>query len=405
MNDVRITKRVGGLGRRFPSADMVCGLIMHGLATTDYTLGDIVTLFTPQDARDIGLDEAYDTNNSVLVFYHIKEFFRMNPNGELWLMLVDQNVTTWSDMVDITQTAYAKALLVEANGRIRVLGVAFNPDSSYNSTLSGGLDDQIVSVITKAQELAEEEYLQHRPLDVVIEGKEFNGTAGSATDLRTLDAENCSVVIAQDPDIAALDPLYAHHAALGTILGTISGAKVNENIGWVERFRVTGAGNHLKGGLSSNLRLNVYSESAQNQLNTKGYIFLRQHTGISGLYWNDSHTCTLITSDYAYIENNRTIHKGARLIREFFLPRLNSPIAVSDEGQLDKIVIDSFETLGRTALLGMSRNEEISQPADVYVDPEQNILSTSKLEVRFSLIPYGTARNIEASIGFENPSA
>ena len=40
---------------------------------------------------------------------------------------------------------------------------------------------------------------------------------------------------------------------------------------------------------------------------------------------------------------------------------------------------------------------------DVYVDPEQNILATSKLDVKFTIVPTGTARQIEATIGFSNP--
>jgi len=37
---------------------------------------------------------------------------------------------------------------------------------------------------------------------------------------------------------------------------------------------------------------------------------------------------------------------------------------------------------------------------DVFIDANQNVLTTSKLEVTVYLIPYGTARTISVTIGF-----
>lgn len=406
MADLRIIKRNGGLGRREPVLDMVSGLIQHGLAVSGkIALNEVHRLNSLPDALNLGLDAAYDAANSVLVHYHIKEFFRRNPNGELWIVLVDQSVTQWDLLVDPTQTSYAKKLLIEAGGRVRQLGVAFNPDGSYTATLAGGLDDQIQDVITQAQLLAEDEFNLGRPLEIIIEGKSFNGTAGSADDLRARNspAPDVSVVIAADLDISALDPLYAGHAALGTVLGDISAASVHENIGWVEKFRVDTNGIYTRPGLSSNLSVNSYTPSALEVLKDKGYILAKPYNSYPGVYWNDSPTCCPASSDFAFIENNRTIKKAARLVRTKLMPRVSSPVKVSEEGKLDKIVIDSFEAAGREALDPMARANEISVPADVYVDPDQDVLSTSKLEVRFSLIPMGVARTIEASIGFANP--
>ncbi|MNU07249.1 hypothetical protein D3C72_2527450 [compost metagenome] len=50
----------------------------------------------------------------------------------------------------------------------------------------------------------------------------------------------------------------------------------------------------------------------------------------------------------------------------------------------------------------MVANQEVSA-FDVYVDPKQNILSTSELKVKAEITPIGTARKIMVDLGFKNP--
>lgn len=412
LNDVTVIKRGGGLGRRNPSEDMVSGLLLHGVAVGDVFLNTPVVLYSLRDAEGRGLTRAYDVTNEVLVHYHIDEYFRINPNGELHLMLVAQTVTDWSLLVDVNQQ-YAPKLLKAAKGRIRQLGVGFNPNEDYEPTLSGGLDAQMPTVISKAQALADSEFALHRPLDIVLEGRHFNGSASAATNLRTLNAENVSIVVAQDRSpngplaiTAAWDHnLGSKHAAIGTALGTISVARVHENIGWVERFNLTGSGRFLEMGLSSGLALDSYSDTDQGTLHDKGYLFAQRHEGLPGHYWNDSHTCTELASDFAYIENNRTLNKAARLLRTALLPFLKGPLEVTTTGQIANPTAKAIEGAGFNALMQMRRDEEVSAPPDVYVNPEQNVLATSQLLVEFSLIPYATGRKITATLGFTNPAA
>lgn len=70
----------------------------------------------------------------------------------------------------------------------------------------------------------------HLYIDAVIlegVGKYINAIA-DAVDLRKLDAENVSVVIAQDPARAAKDEAYRTHAAVGSALGMLSVRYVHE---------------------------------------------------------------------------------------------------------------------------------------------------------------------------------
>jgi len=403
LNDVNVALNDGGLGRREPSLDMVCGLVTNAVSvvgglqnSTAYELKSL------NDLVALGVTASYDTTNGVLLYHTVKEFFRMNVSGTLWLYTTAQGTTMTAMM---GASGAAKSLLVAAGGVIRVLGVSLNPASGYTPTLTAGLDNTVSPAVSAAQALAEAEFTAHRPVQFIVEGRSFNGTASSALDLRTLDAENVSVVIAQDK--AAVDAAGAHAgaAAIGTLLGTVSRAKVNESVCWVERFNIQSVVDQafLTPELSSGNLVTSYSDTDLSTLNDKGYVFARVHTGLSGAYWSDSHTCKATSSDYSYIENNRVAQKAARLIRTAFLPKLGSPVLVDETtGKLDRALVTYFEGLGSQALNEMGRSGEVSG-FDVVIDPEQDILSTSQLVVRYSITPTGTARRIVNQIFFNNP--
>jgi len=397
MNDIVIDKTNGGLARKNPSGDMISGLLTQGVAVVAGLQLDIVyRLKSVKDATLLGINEAYDETNKILVFEHINEFFRVNPDGDLHVLVVDKTVEI-STMVDPLNAGYAKKLLIEAEGKIKQLGV------SFDVTLEDiGFVDLTIA-IAKAQALVDSEYTLHRPVEVILEGSGFDQT--TPLDFRSLNSKGVSVMVGQSLEVANREiesvKYYQKYAAIGTALGAISKAAVNQNIAWVEKFNLYG-GSLLSVGISG-VAINSVSDSTLETMNDTGAIFFKTHIGRSGIYFNDSHTCIAITDDYAYIENNRTIHKAVRAIRSILLPRLNSPVLVdSDTGKLSPEVIKSYENDGRRALESMLKNDEISA-LDVFVDPDQNILSTSDLKVQFSLVPTGTARQISVTIGFTNP--
>lgn len=388
LNDVIINKRSGGLGRRAPNGDMISGLLANGVAASGGAqLDTVYRLRSVQDALALKINAAYDTA-TILLYEHIAEIFRINPSCDLYLMLAAQNVT-YANLLDPAED-YATKLLREANGDIRQLAVAFNPAVAVTDTTA------LVAAIAKAQSLAVSQYAAHMPVEILLEGKGFD--PDTALPIRTRNAENITVMFGQALSVATTHPTYA---AVGTLLGAVSKARVNENIGWVQNFNMYGG--NLETAAIGGVPYHTLSQGTINTIHDNGGVFLRTHTGKAGIYFNDSHTATEITSDYAYIENNRTIHKAVRLIRQALLPRLNSPVLIDPEtGKLSPEVVKSIETEGRRALEEMLKNQEVSA-IDILVDPEQNILSTSELLVDFSLTPTGTSRQITASIGFVNP--
>ncbi len=381
------------MGRRQPEKDMVSGLLTNGVSVSGgVQLNTVYKLGSKTDAENLKIDESYDSSNNILVYEHIKEFFRINPDGTLYLLILPQSVT-YPDMVNESIPGNAMKLINEAGGDIRQLGVVYNPQTPGNWS-------DVDLAIDKAQLLAKKAEDNHKPLNIILEGKYYD--VSNPVNLRTKNAEKVSVVIGQNLAVAndSNNP-QTTYGAVGTVLGAISKARVNENIGWIEKFNLSGGGFNIAG--IQGVNIDSISQTVLDTLNDYGLIFFRTFVGISGIYVNDSHTCTDITSDYAYIENNRTIDKAIREIRAILLPRLNSPIEVdADTGQLSPEVVKSFESDGRRALERMLSAAEISD-MDVYVDPNQDILGTSELKIQFSLIPTGTARKISVTIGFTNP--
>lgn len=404
MGKLLIKRGEGGLGRRNPSQDMVSGMMLGGVAATGLALDTTSPKLTRvEDAEDLGINQAYDTANDILVYYHIKEFFRMNPSGSLYIRLTAQAANTLTKMCTPTLT-HVTNLLKDAKGEIRQVGVVLNPLTTYTPTLTAGIDADVTAAVAQAQLLANAEYDLKRPVQIVIEGREFNSTVALAGDLRALSAPDVHVTILQDLDVAATgDDINEDHAAVGTTLGVISLANVHENIGYVAKFNLADAlvSAFVNPGLSSHKAIADYEADYAN-LTAKGYLFARPYNGntvTNGLYFDDFPSCSAITSDYAYGNTRRVINKAVREVYAKLLPRVNSPILLdASTGKIEMAVAKSFEADAEDALSVMLQADEISG-MDAFVDPDQDVQTTGKIITKIAVVEVATGRTLEVEIG------
>jgi len=407
--NVTINKLNGKLGRRNPNTDAVFAMVLSAPEVAgDGNLKNGVSyaLASQKDAIAIGVTAAYDTANTVLVYHHIDRFFTRNPNATLYFLTAPQTAAL-ADMANVAN-AYAKKLLRDQQGKVKYVGIGRNPVAGYEPVLANGLDSDVVAAVANAQALYQSEFSQFRYASFLIEGRSFNGTAAAAKDLRTLTAPNVSVTIAADPAISNSNAAFAGYAALGDVLGLISLAAVSQDPGELDpafNLQNTGLGLFTTAGLSSNQDINSYVDADLDQLNDKGYIFPDVISGLPGFYLSDSHTCSAIgNNDYAYIENNRTIEKAIFLARTAILPKVKSRLKVDPStGQLEDDDRKALETTGKKALEKMQDDGDISGGIDCYVDPEQNVLATSNVNVEIAFTPLSIGRQIVISIGFSNP--
>jgi Protein of unknown function (DUF2586) len=391
----------GGLGRRSPQDDSICGFIATGVAAGSVTLGNPYALNSIQDLIDLGISAAYDEDNEVFVYEHIKEVFGMNPNATVWFMLVAQSVA-YEDLVDPTNANTAIKLINASNGTIRQLAASFNPTAAIDYE-----NPDLPSVVAMAQTFAQACFDAQRPCVVLLEGAGID--LSHLPNVRTLNSRYVSLAVGQNYDVLDIHQYAITYAAVGTLLGTVSLAAVNEDIAWVEKFNLLGR-NLNKVSVGGTL-VSALSDSRKTELETKGLIYMKTYSDFAGIYFNDSHNGDVLTSDFAYIENTRTVQKAMRLVRQALLPKLNSPINVNpDSGLIDPVTIAALEALGNRAILPMFQASEISGPdpsgstPPFTIDPNQDILSTSELVCQLAVVPVGVARTIRVQIGFTNPN-
>lgn len=403
---VNINRLNGGLGRRAASNDSVFALVScMPLTALNLEEHEAVQLHQLSDAEALGIDPAYDANKEVLAHHHISEVFRLAPDTTLFVIGVEpegEGDTLVKDIIDdILPT-------IRLNKEIKGIGFV-------------GFDDSITSIANDIEdiqsdlvgELAEE----NRFIDfVLLEGKtDSEITSDGLPDLRAKNAPQCSVVIAQDEFIRDMgDGDYDEYAAVGSALGMIAVRAVNENIGSVNiknkprskkgmaDYPLTWGSLWLTALLSSGEEAESYSKGDLDQMNDKGYIYAIGYEGYAGIYFRNSPTATDITSDYAYIENNRVWNKAARLIRQALIPVVKSTVKKDPQtGFIRGTTISYWESLVNNALEAMVGDDEISG-FEFYIDPKQIVNDESPVVGKALIVADGIVHEFDIDLGLTN---
>jgi hypothetical protein len=316
--------------------------------------------------------------------YHISEYFRIQSKGEMYVGLYEEEASTYT---------FAALTLMQnyASGAIKQMAV-FEKNVVFAAAQCAALQ-----AIATANEAV------YKPMQIMLNAEiSATGSVASLVDLSTQTAPNVSVCIAQD---GANTGYYIYKAtgksvgSIGAMLGAVSFAVVSESIAWVGKFNMA-LGAELDTIAFSNGQL--YSALADSQfesLNNYSYTFLRKLTGIAGSYWSGSKTTVTPTSDYSTIENNRVYQKITRVVRANMLPALSSPLKVNANGTLTNATIGYFETLANNPLVQMEADNELSAHK-IIINPAQDVLATSTLELTLQNVPLGVARIIKVNVGF-----
>lgn len=346
--------------------------------TSTITGGSTATWVQPTGSGSTVLGVASDID---ILWYHVNEFFRIQPKGKLFIGFYPVSDCTTFASVTLMQNI--------ALGKIRQIGV-------YQSSTTFA-----TSQVTTLQAIVDANTAAHKPLEAIYQGKFTSAsTLASLADLRALNAPNVSVVLGQDGANRGYKLWLSHGHSIGivgTTLGAVAYAKVSEDIAWVSKFNVS----NVEFDTLAYCNGYVYADqtdAVNNNVNTLGYIALKKFD-LEGSYFNDSHTSVPLTSDFAYIENNRTFNKAIRGLRVALLPQLASPLKVKADGTLSEDTIGYFESLCDRSLSDMLKNSELSAYS-IVIDPTQNVLSTSELVISVLIVPIGVARTITVNVGF-----
>ena len=402
---VKIDFANGAIGASEPMDDGVTGLVCTAVAVTQTVNGkteNVFALNTPylitklDELVSKGITSGEEDANATL-YKAVKEFYNEAPDGsKLWIMGVADTVTI-ADIVDKTKDN-AKKLLVAANGTIRTLAVKIKDKSGYTPTVTTGIDGTVRTAITNAQSLAEwaTETL-FAPVMVLLEGRHYTGNAETleSNPINTGNDNRVGVVIG---DTVA----DSKGAAVGLLAGRIASIPVQRSIARVRTGSITATMMYI-GSVAAEL-------GNPGTINDCGFICPRTFVGKAGYYWSDDKLAAEVSDDYSLIPRRRVADKAYRITYSTLINEVAEEISVTDDGKISAPVVKAIQTAVESAIVNnmTSRGNLGNDPSDpndmgveCYINPDQNIVATSRLDVQLRIKPHGYSKYIEVSLGFK----
>lgn len=383
---LKIVRQNGNVPKTLAGEDHITGFIAY-LATSDipaaFKTARVQAVSTIDRAEALGITADAEAWAVRVLHYHLSELFRVNPGVSLYLGLFDKPSGAYIFREIETVQNFA-------SGRIRQVGV-WCGDRALSE------DD-----LTTIQGVANKLESQGAELSVVYAPKV---TSVKSLPQNLAGANKCrvSVLIGQAGSGTGAE-LYADDdnsdkasvSGLGVVMGLISSAKVHQCIAWVKQFP-TGISLPAFG---DGTLLRDLDRAAVEALDKARYLFFVTQEGQSGSYMNDSHTMDSAISDYASIESVRTMDKGARGVRTYLIPELGGNVYVdSDTGKLAPYSVSYLETVAGHALEDMEKAGELSG-YKVEIDPDQDVATTSTVDVVIKKVAVPVMRHVSVKIGF-----
>jgi hypothetical protein len=173
----------------------------------------------------------------------------------------------------------------------------------------------------------------------------------------------------------------------GVVAGFISKNPVQRSIGFVMYNPVT-----------LGLELNPYPQIGEahiQALDAARYVTFRRYVGLRGIYVTNGRMMAEDISDFRYIELARVINRACRLVRAALLSYT--------QGEADESGLKYLLAKAQQPLKQMVQDREIVD-FRVNIPREQDIISTSEVEVEVAIVPVPIMRWIKIGIGLENPA-
>ena len=379
-----IVRQNGNVPKSQNGQDHVSGFVAYLLEAdipAAFKTEPVQAVSTIDKAEELGITADATAWSVKMLHYQLEEVFRINPSITLYVGLFSKPESmTFQEL---------KTVQNYAEGAIRQMAI-WNGDTAPTA-------DNIVKLEAVADSLDTE----NAPLSTLYAPLVSN-YKNLPNNLAT-NNPRVSVVIAQAGSGTGAE-LYkskdnktkATVSAIGVALGTLSKAAVHQCIAWVKNFP---SGISMPA-LGDGTLVRTIDKGELEKLDTNRYLFLNNVVGVAGSYWNDSHTMDSPTSDYAAIESVRTMDKAVRGIRTYLTPELGGNVYIDpDTGKLQSYTVSHLETTANIPLEEMEKASELSG-YKAEIDAEQDVLSTSTIEVAIKNVPVGVVRKFKVKIGF-----
>ena len=391
MQNLTINRTNGNIVRSLSGEDHISGLVFYSatLPTADEgekgfsTTERIQAISSIERAEKLGITAKAASWEMRVLHYLLESTYNMNQGISLYVGIFKpaSGANAFSEIKQIQNYS---------GGKVRQVGV-------WNGAVE--LSDTVVNALQSVRTTLE---AQNKPL-IILYAPKVTDVTSLPTDLAKIGRNGVSVIIGQDGAGVAAE-LYADAgntakasvSALGDLLGAVSRAKVHESIAWVESFPT----NISVPAFGDGKKYRDLDEAVIETLDSSRYIFLRTYDGLAGSFFNDNHNLDVPTSDYAYINDVRTMDKAVRGVRTNVLPKLGRPMKVDAEtGKIERTTVEHLITTGNKPLEEMEKAGELSG-YKFDIDPDQNILATSRVRGVIKNVAVGVMRNLDLEIGY-----
>lgn len=342
------------------------------------------------------------------IFQHVRHFF-LNANGQKLHLLPVKYAKGVADMLNTADAEYTKILnyIKNQNGSIKLVGLVSNLVTNITFT-SDSVDPATSTMVTRGQALATLLAGLGMPVHILV-GALPNFVFNTIPDMRALASPRVSVhvfrhhgqVTAFGTELGTLslneEKVKTNLVHTGYVLGKLAGMAVQENIGKVSAGAIT---DKLAEPLDNPLSSITTNAGAFDNYTDKGYILPVKHPGKSGWFFNDDPTAVTLTDDFAWISRNRVLNKAETIARQVYTERLNDEVDTAPSGLIDPVAAKGLEQLVEAALVKQMVQKGECQAVQVFVDPNQNVVTTSTVNVVIAVQPKGVSRYINVLVKF-----
>jgi hypothetical protein len=331
-------------------------------------------------------------------FYHISQYFRMKPDGNLYVGIF--NVAGAADFSDIQK------MQQYALGSIVQLGIWDKTQTFALASLTK-LQTQITALRNDNRRLSSIVY----SADIKAIATPLTTLSGNAYNVRALSAANVSALIDNDGSGLGRDLFYAYGktiSSLGACIGCISESSISEDIGNpIDRFNCDNGFEFNSIMFGDGTKFEAVSVNQRNQLNANGYIYLSKIDYTPGAFYSDDHTSVALSSDYSYIHDNRILDRVVKDEFRVLIPVLKSKLKLQSNGTMSQQTIEHIQQLAGEPIKALIASGDLATDPEnfdpklwIKIDANQKPNVTGKLVIAIQLLENAIAHSIEVPIGY-----
>lgn len=384
---IKINFLEGQLGTVGASPDGLVALLIGAIAVNStFVLGTSYSIYSPSELAGLGVTKE---NNPALA-EAVRDFYREAGEGTNLVVVGVDASKKMSELCANEDGAVVRSVIERHSGALRAVFISTPAGDSEQAT--DGLSPDTLATLQPAQELAEWATTSlYAPLFIVVDGRGYTGE--NLKDLGKEKYNRVGVLVGSKND-------DSKGSCIGVLAGRIASKPVHRNVGRVADGALKGEAFYLGG------KRIEEKQSAVVALNEKRYITIRRYVGRTGYFFADDNLATALTDDYGQIANRRVIDKAYRIAYNTLLDKMLDEIELNEDGTMQAPILKSWESqLEAEINKAMTANSELSSSegsgCKVFINPKQNVVSTSKIEISLKVRPHGYARYIDVNLGFQ----